>query len=395
MPEPAPSPDISLASELEELTKPVWGHIVELDSLRGVAAIVVVLDHYQRLWREVPTHGLPSYIQFPILANGNAAVRMFFALSGFVLTLPFLRQRQQRYLLYVVRRVCRIYLPYVAALAIAVLACWRFHGLDLYGKEFQLTWRSPPSFQTVEQHLLLIGKFNAFAYNPPIWSLVHEMRISLIFPLLCLVSLRLRAGLACMIALMFPLLAAVLQRLSGTHNLFANGYDSVDWLKTLGFCGTFLLGSILARHHKALRVTLAHVPSVFRWLLAATAVLLYQYSYSEYIHTSPHLQDFATGIGSCYIIFLAIEDRGALSRFLQLKPLLFLGRISYSLYLVHLPILMVLAIAIYGRISYVDLFVPFVLLALVAAALFNHFVEAPSIRLGKWIGAHWPARDVV
>ena len=41
-----------------DLTKPVRGHIVELDSLRGVAALVVVFDHFEKFWSEVSHPGV-------------------------------------------------------------------------------------------------------------------------------------------------------------------------------------------------------------------------------------------------------------------------------------------------------------------------------------------------
>jgi peptidoglycan/LPS O-acetylase OafA/YrhL len=389
MPQTLPSHHL-VELHLEKLDKPIRGHIAELDSLRGIAAVFVLFDHFTRLWRESPSPSWAAHLHFPVIANGRAAVTMFFALSGFVLTLPFLKTRQQIYPIYAIRRVCRIYLPYAVALLFAILACWKFHGVEMYGKEFNATWRSSPSIGTVTQHLLLVGKFNAYAFNPPMWSLVHEMRISLIFPLLCLVSLRRRGLTALTIALMFPLLAVVLQRLSGTQDDAVTGPHSVAWLRTLGFCGTFLVGSILARHQEAIRVHLSRTPRLLRWFLIAAAVVLYVYS--EHIPVSAHLQDFATGVGSCYVILLSTEERGPFSRLLQLKPFLFLGRISYSLYLVHLPILMMLSIGIYGKLSYGYLFLPFFALALIAATLFNRLVEVPSIRLGKLIGASAPSR---
>ena len=53
--------------------------------------------------------------------NGNAAVFIFFVLSGYVLSLPYLRGTQPGYPCYVIRRVCRIYLPFAAAILLALL----------------------------------------------------------------------------------------------------------------------------------------------------------------------------------------------------------------------------------------------------------------------------------
>src|SRR5215471_18879899 len=53
--------------------------------------------------------------------NGPAAVMLFFLLSGFVLSLPVWRGKPQRYSVFIVRRICRIYLPYLFGLALSIL----------------------------------------------------------------------------------------------------------------------------------------------------------------------------------------------------------------------------------------------------------------------------------
>jgi peptidoglycan/LPS O-acetylase OafA/YrhL len=375
-----------LAEPLRDLERPIRGHIVELDSLRGLAAVFVLLDHFLRIWRESSTPALAwRLIHIPFLSNGKAAVMMFFALSGFVLTLPFLKGKGQSYPIYAARRICRIYIPYAVALLLALAGCWGFHGRQTMYAEFRPTWAAWPSGALIGQHLLFLGKFNVYALNPPIWSLVHEMRISLVFPLLCLIALRLPGGVAFLAALAFPVAATLLQRASGTPAVDTTGPEVVAWLKTLGFCGTFVLGSILARHHEAIRAGLLRTPRVFRWMLVPVALALYQYA--SKLPASWHMRGFLHGIGASYIILLALTHRSAFSRFLQMGPLLFLGRISYSLYLVHVPILMILSITLFGKISYGYLLLPFMAIALIAATVFHRLVEVPSIRLGKTIGA--------
>ena len=56
-----------------------------------------------------------------IFYAGDAAVILFFTLSGFVLALPFLSYRQPTYSDFVIRRVCRIYFPYAAALSLPLV----------------------------------------------------------------------------------------------------------------------------------------------------------------------------------------------------------------------------------------------------------------------------------
>lgn len=191
------------------------GHIVELDSLRGVAALFVVFEHFMRGWvQSTPPHFVNYLPYLPFLTHGGAAVMMFFVLSGFVLTLPMLAAKGQSYPIYAVRRVCRIYLPYVAALSLALACCWRFHGLERYADApvFRSLWHEAPTRSLVAKHLAFLGRYDVYAYNPPTWSLVHEMRISLIFPLLCLVALRLRWWAAFAIAVAFPVAGRLMEK---------------------------------------------------------------------------------------------------------------------------------------------------------------------------------------
>ncbi|MBB5058369.1 peptidoglycan/LPS O-acetylase OafA/YrhL [Granulicella aggregans] len=358
-------------------------HLVELDSLRGLAAMSVVLLHFLEGWLQTAPPEYVKYVVYiPLLTSGTAAVMMFFVLSGFVLTLPQMTAEPPGYAAYAIRRVCRIYLPYLAALAFAALCCWRYHGMEMYGEGFKLSWREAPSLPLMAQHIAFLGRYDVYAYNTPVWSLVHEMRISLIFPLLCLVSLRLRPWVAFLIALSLQVAARLIDRFSAPYTGAGYpGVPSIFWSLTIAFCGIFLVGSILARHRTTIVARLERLPS---WLLNVLLVVsLGLYQYNAALHIPRFLRDFTAGLGAAYFIMLALVPGGWLSRTLRLRPLRWLGKVSYSLYLIHMPILMLLAIVLYGKVSPGPSVVPFVMLSLLAAAAFHRWVEMPSMRLGR------------
>ena len=296
-------------------------HLVELDSLRGLAAMAVLLLHFLEGWLEAsPPHFVHYLFYIPFLTNGSAAVVLFFVLSGFVLTLPQMAPQPQSYPAYLIRRICRIYLPYVAALALAILGCWRFHGLEMYGMQFHLIWRSAPSLHIIAEHLAFLGRYDVYAYDSPIWSLVHEMRISLIFPILCLISLRLRAWVTFLIALTLPVAGRVIDRLSGPY--LGEGYpgvQSVFWSYTVGFCGIFLVGSLLARYRETIIAWLAQLSAWTRSAMFLVALVLYQYV--SLLHIPRFLWDFIVGLGAAYFVMLALVPHGWLSRLLHLGPI--------------------------------------------------------------------------
>ena len=62
------------------------------------------------------------------------------------------------------------------------------YGISYLSEWFNRSW----TIESSQLNILLVGKYNTDAYNGVIWSLVHEMRISIIFPLILMICLRKR-----------------------------------------------------------------------------------------------------------------------------------------------------------------------------------------------------------
>src|SRR5665213_3578455 len=166
----------------------------ELDAMRGLAAVVVLGNHFRNMF--YPTvlfaHGWQSVFLYP-LVSGRESVMFFFLLSGFVLSLPFLRGKRQPYSIFLRRRILRIYGPYLGALVLALIGCALWHNRPGSTGWRGATWSNQVDLRSVLQHVLFIGNYNYERYNTAFWSLVYEMRISIIFPLLFVVANRLKA----------------------------------------------------------------------------------------------------------------------------------------------------------------------------------------------------------
>src|SRR6476646_3687670 len=104
-----------------------------LGSLRGLAALVVVIHHHLLVFPDLfPTKtgvgGWFDWLSFTPLHlfwAGGEAVSFFFLLSGFVPTLPVWRGEELDMLNFVVRRVWRVWVPFIVAVTLAALAFWR------------------------------------------------------------------------------------------------------------------------------------------------------------------------------------------------------------------------------------------------------------------------------
>ena len=173
----------------------------QLDGLRGVAALIVVFNHYVQA---VPEHTRLSqhfsdlkhlsawespWVLFRLtplrlLIDGQAAVNVFFVLSGFVLALPVTRRSQPVFWLFLVKRVCRVYIPFAAVIVLVAIA-WANTPMasGFAGSNWLHTLRPIRGTYSLSSHLLMAGGDRDTILDPPMWTLIHEMRVSLVFPL--------------------------------------------------------------------------------------------------------------------------------------------------------------------------------------------------------------------
>ena len=354
-------------------------HFGELDSLRGIAALAVVFYHWYHLFPDTYSKSIIGRLfeltPLQLLIGGHSSVILFYVLSGFVLSLPQVRGTAVQYPSYLLKRVCRIYLPYLTALLLAILGCAAFHGLNAYDEWFQLTWHQAPSWKLVLQHLLFIGNYDDSAYNTAFWSLVQEMRISILFPVLAFAVIRLRAAGAALLAVALVALAIWFDAKSSIPFTYS---------RTVACGGIFILGILLSLYLPKLQSTLRSLPTIpwFGLLLACFALYIYSPLVGFHLGLAKPAIDFVLAIGAAGIILYSLSTE-RISRFLLHSSISFLGRISYSVYLLHGTVLFVFAYVCFGRVAPTVWLVPYLAVTLGAAILLHRYVEIPSIQLGK------------
>lgn len=346
----------------------------ELDSLRGVAALIVVFGHCYTLYLpDVPS----TRLIFPLIA-GTESVSLFFVLSGLVLSLPFLKKKGQRYGVFAARRVLRIYGPYLAALALAVGGAALLHQHRYLGPWAMHTWSEPVDWHLVGQHILFLGNYDNAQFNTAFWSLVQEMRLSLVFPLVFLLGQRLGTWKA-------PTLACLLT--VGGHVLETRFPHLDQTMITIWTAGLFLAGITIARE----------LGRMGRWqwtqgqwlLLGAASLVAYWggHVFKSMRHGLWGLEILLTGVGAAGIILVAMHQERVRALLVSV-PLAWLGRVSYSLYLVHATVLFTMAMLLKGTIPGGVFFVIYVAIALLTAWVFYLLVEKPFIEL-----SHKPGRS--
>jgi peptidoglycan/LPS O-acetylase OafA/YrhL len=159
-----------------------------------------------------------------------------------------------------------------------------------------------------------------------------------------------------------------------------------DLPMTLHYAGFFVLGMLLARDMPKLQAFYARFSSRTKALLWALALACYTHQawllpHSRLQHI-PLYRDGLTAVGvSLFIVFALSASR--FSAWLGSRPLVFLGKTSYSVYLYHAVILLSLVHLFYGTVPLGLLWLGTGLLTLGVATLSYHLIEVPSIRLGK------------
>lgn len=345
----------------------------QLDSLRGLAAMTVVLLHFRNLF--LPEDAVASFsrmqqfllhLSYPLMA-GTEAVTLFFVLSGFVLMLPYIKGTNQTWGIFVIRRILRIYGPYLCALilAIAGAAIWHGpHGMTEWGDHI---WSQPISPTLVLQHVLMLGVYNFHEYNPVFWTLIEEMRISLVYPVLAYIVLRLPAKYSLLLAAFLALFARGFLRV----------WPQLHWILTLEYVSMFLCGMVLARNFATVCQWYRSRNTSLRTLLAVSGLILYFGG-----HGQRHAALWFFTIGSLDFIVFSLASR-RVGAFLSLRIPVYLGRISYSLYLVHVPVLFALAITLHKKIP-VWLILPiYVSVSVALASVFYVLVEKPFTQLSR------------
>ena len=313
-----------------------------LDGLRGLAALYVLVGHARWLLWEGFADGyrvhperysaLGKSLVYALSAFrwGHEAVLFFFVLSGFVIHLRYATglKRDPHYRLefasYLARRARRLYPP----MLVALLLTW---ALDRAGIRLQLPTAlhttsyplinanvgSDHSITTLLRNLVFV-MYPVFGSDGPLWSLNYEWYFYLLYPLVLMIDRRSIAAAS----LVMVALSAV-----GYASIWP---DALLWFR--GVCQLMIvwwLGALLAERF-ARRLSVRYQD--LAWLMLAPMAL----------RVAPWIapwRDLLMGVAFCGLIAacLGLQERGwTLSSLARLRPL---GEMSYTLYVIHFPIL--------------------------------------------------------
>jgi peptidoglycan/LPS O-acetylase OafA/YrhL len=367
----------------------------ELDALRGLAALSVVFFHYLSCFNLLGNSGSDGQLNqifnainfsvFHILFAGSEAVIFFFVLSGFVLYLAVDRFDARGWAAFGVQRMCRIYIPFIVAAGIGLLLnyCFRFDRVpELSNEYFNAHWSRAPGIRDVLQHLFFVFGYDEMVSDGPTWSLLHEIRFSLVFPLVVLLVDRTRWYNALIGSLALSFAFAYLQKIThGIYNIFG----------TLMFTNEFVTGAILARHRTSVVEFFRRSRPTTKTTVLAAGILCYTYAWwflpgIKMFHRVP-FNNFVVTAGAAMIMVYSLSSYRA-SAILLRPGMQMLGKLSYSIYLYHFIVILI-AFHLFYDVSGQNgwfMFLPVLVITLAAAALSQRFMERPAMIAGKVLG---------
>ncbi|WP_460942621.1 acyltransferase family protein [Okibacterium endophyticum] len=354
-----------------------------LDGLRGVAAAIVVIYHLTLVARPALDTGTGAWewmTQSPlrVVTAGTEGVLVFFVLSGLVVTLPAFAGTID-WASYYTSRMLRLYLPVWGALLLAAgLILTLPRPASSAAPESWLLERNANAITV--QHLLDEASLlpPSYTINNPLWSLRWEIIFSVLLPVFVVVALAVRRFRV--IAVLLSVALMVVGRLT-----------QID---ALVYLPTFFLGTLLAANLAQVRAWADRVNAGARWrvwlpatLVSLTLLVLSWLARPIAPAGSLWSQVFwaLSGVGAAGLVVVAIGSP-AVTRVLSSGALSWLGRVSFSLYLVHVPVIATVAFLL-GDEHWVLVAVISVPTSVVLAWLFHAAVERPSHALARRAGS--------
>jgi len=336
----------------------------DIDGLRALAVLPVVLFHVD-----------PSR-----MPGGFLGVDVFFVISGYLISLLLYREQETgriRLTDFYRRRIRRLFpaliVVLVATMALGHFALWPDEYIAL-GKQVQASVFFVLNFRMIRE----AGYFDVASFNKPLmhlWSLSVEEQFYLVWPVLLILLRRLRVHLASALLLLATIsMAYAVWR--GTRNLDAVYYHPLArfWELLAGAIVAYLHFSRTAdRWPLVLRsVPLQHATSWTGLMLIVTAMVYFD-------RTIPHpgVTTMWPVLGTMLLIACG-PDAGA-NRLLAWRPLVWIGLISYPLYLWHWPLLSFVRITEFGAPATAFLWLA-AILSLVFAYFTYRWIELPIRR---------------
>ncbi len=325
--------------------------IAGLDVLRGFAAAAVMLHHHGQYYDELYTGRIPLSINF---GAGHFGVELFFIISGFVILMTIERKNSVRE--FVVSRTARLMPAFLAALVMATVirALSPVRVLD-----------TPTLSQFLANLTMAPSLFGEAAMDMPYWTLTYELLFYIGMGLVLALGLLrwtewfglLAVAVGCVFIAVFDV----------------RQHHRTAILLLVYYSNFFLIGICLYRIH-------SRMARPVTWFALVVAIAVTALGGGERSFDTPGYIYLPLTVAFTALVWFAITPYG---RWLVWRPLVFLGQVSYPLYLVHVVLgFLVIRWGVDLGWSTLEGVVAAGLVSLIVATLLHYFIELPG---GRWV----------
>lgn len=316
-----------------DLAKKANERLLYLDSARGFAALSVMIYHFIVAFEL--TSGLPNKAINPLhfFYYGQAGVLFFFIHSGFILSYSLTNRehktRTSAYIRFIIERIFRIYPLFVFIVLISYILKQTLFPLGdvMYTTaHLQGYWKRDMNLDSLVNELVLIHSVDQEGTRrliPQEWTAAVEIVIGLLIPLLLYFLRKIKWAWLYWLIILFV----------------------IKLLRFNTFLFDFALGVFLFYHMETIKKIWRRMPVQIKWLSAGAAILCFTCFFRfgslfnpERVLIRPGVDHVIVSLG-CSLLFCILISSARLQKLLSHTLLVHMGRICYSLYLVHMMIL--------------------------------------------------------
>lgn len=333
----------------------------ELDSLRGIAAMAVVCYHFTVAY----DNGHQNILEFQPFRYGYLGVQLFFMISGFVILMTL--ERSKNLLSFAISRFSRLYPLYWCSILLTLIFL-AFAGAPDQQKTFPLS-------QVLANFTMIQGYLKIKDIDVPYWTLGIELVFYVIMGFIFFLKLNEKIYKVSSVWLVLSLFAPLY--------LIFPVQKIINVLFILRYAPFFIAGILFYRAKK-------DGPSRLNHILIACSLLCNIYLLFLLPVTEPNTGFFIPVV--LYLLFygafyLMLYDK---LKFIKQKPIIFLGTISYPLYLIHNAI----GVGLISHIRQVAdskwIYLPVVLFVVISLAYLMHILlETPLQKTTKNLLTKW------